>query len=1025
MADQDDNKPDEQKQDDAIESQDDETNSKKIELDDIDDLDRLEEQNKDMNSTMMAIDAGDLDFDNATSTRINVDGEEAAPTDEQIIQEKLDQKKSFLSKLITKLTNLKKSKPSTPSKKISASKVLRKIEGVWWPPIQLNTLQKIVFVISRVLIVLGSVFAYQILFEQLDLALKLEDQLKYYLMGGLGLSILFSLLALFLRWAPTWILTLPVSILVFWAGAVDYFIPNASKEVYQFSGLVLSESWNLIFLFGLSVVGLIFLAGVLQKVFSRIILAFVLFLPLIPFAFNQLESIPLVQSFFGVGFFQEILPAEFQPVSLAAHAFIPLVFLLIVFFSFLEKKKGASSFRFARSLLIPTLLLNGALFVLLSLYFVPQVFDLVLSPSSKIGVAEMKLDNGILRVESKHYNRASLDDESAWLNLDLKSTAKPDEFFLYVQTPRQTPLPTFQKNDLRWFWQKDLVKQGTLKLLDVNEKGFSKYVFKTSLPEVTAAFEIVKPQRQYSTKDSLVLQLTKGHNLEKIVIKINSGKSFFEKLLAKTDQDVKIPFFSLAPGDYQFTIEGLGSEDNLIETKQLAFQLAEQPAVQIVYPLTAGFQKGRQIVLQNIGFDSSQVELVTFKWGDDILFETNSFQNIYQIPNNDVSLDGDQTLSVDIKLSDMELSDSIALSSKPLLAGFDLLEPQMGGFISENVTLRLAAGADQLKSVSFFLNGELFENWEQKNPTEYQLNLSQWKKNQLYLSVLVESVDGKAASFWTQLNRGQGRLQLMVDDKKLDFLKKRQLVVLIDSSNTTRDAWQGRSVLNQSKDLLVDPTIVAQLNQLDLSVLSSNEQKIDSKGCALARDVFVGSKISVADLRKDLETLSSAGEGGALNLLKKSFDEKADQIVYLTDGLSQCDSKRDLQKWVKLKGKSLPLMDILVLSHNQKTSSFVDVFEGLEQVKVHYPQSREFLHQQFLELLSVQVQILKDEKIVWRGLLKDQYIELAPGSYKMKVVSGADQREFDFNILNSIQTKMTLSSKDDSLFVQLENLEIK
>ena len=365
MSDQDPNEQNEQKESEDLSLEQDETNSKKVELDDVDELDRLEEENKEMNSTMMAIDVGGLDFDSATSTRINIDGEEVAPSDDQIIQEQLEQKKSFLSKLIGKLKLTKKPSASAPAKK--PLQIIRKLEGVWWPELNQSVVGKVTFILSRLVLLGTSFLLHQVLVEQVQLVLEAQSPWHLYLVGFFALEVILCLLALVLRWAPTWIVTLPLLTLVAWATAIDYLVPNASLDLFSIYEQSLHSSLNAIYLVALSTLMIFFLLGVLKKVFSRILFFFLFLIVLFPFVLNVVDSVEFQQSFFVTGFLQGVLPIELQPLPVVTQTLLPLLILITLIFVFTESKKGASHFRVSRSLILPLFAITSSLMVMLNL----------------------------------------------------------------------------------------------------------------------------------------------------------------------------------------------------------------------------------------------------------------------------------------------------------------------------------------------------------------------------------------------------------------------------------------------------------------------------------------------------------------------------------------------------------------------------------------------------------------------------------------------------------------------------------
>ncbi|MCP5464865.1 MAG: hypothetical protein H7A33_07570 [Deltaproteobacteria bacterium] len=225
-------------------------------------MENLDDQGEDeMNATMMAIDLTRADLDAATKVNIKVD----EPTDEEIIQEQLEQKKFFLFRWYRQA----RKKAERVFSQLNFGKRpawFSKFEGSWLPSPGLSKVEMLMFFLLRVLVIALSAYLHKVLYAQASLMLggDFAGSQSVYL-GLLGAESILLLLAIVLRWSPFFLMALPVAMVFLFFSWLSFFYHPADGAIYALNGEPINTYLNQIIFAFVAGFGVLVVLGVVNQ----------------------------------------------------------------------------------------------------------------------------------------------------------------------------------------------------------------------------------------------------------------------------------------------------------------------------------------------------------------------------------------------------------------------------------------------------------------------------------------------------------------------------------------------------------------------------------------------------------------------------------------------------------------------------------------------------------------------------------------------------------------------------------------
>jgi len=252
----------------------------------------VENQEEEMNSTMMAIDVNDLDLDAATKTEIKLE----QPSDDDIIQEQLEQKKSAISRFFTHLFQKKKGVEKEQGEELSG--LSEKYLNIWVCDPSASSLGKSIFYAFRIGILFAAVWLHYNIINQVFANYNSDHPTKNFYLIVMLVELLLVVVTLILKYSPGWLVALPLSLMsiIFAHGA--FYFHTADPLLITFNGQQISTFLNSFYLVALGYSALVSVFLVAQNLISRILFILIFTLCLVPVILNYYLGVELEYSFF-------------------------------------------------------------------------------------------------------------------------------------------------------------------------------------------------------------------------------------------------------------------------------------------------------------------------------------------------------------------------------------------------------------------------------------------------------------------------------------------------------------------------------------------------------------------------------------------------------------------------------------------------------------------------------------------------------------------------------------------------------
>lgn len=980
-------------------------------------MEEMDNGQEDLNSTMMAIDIANLDLDGATKTEIKLD----APSDEEIIQEQLERKKTpverFLSNNILKIKKLNFSSLHAPFSKLGEIWICDRSETVSY---------QFQFYSIRVLLFLFSIFLHYLLFSQTIRIFSTGHPASYIALIVLIIDLAFVILSVWLKYSPGWIVAFPLSVCSIMIAYAALLFHTADPMLFYYNGQPLSELLNSYYIVFFVYSALISCLIVARGMVARISLGLLHLIAIIPFLINLSEKISLEMSFFGTEFLSFISRDYFQPVFIVLQIIIPIIFFLFLFLSFGTgtdaKQKIAKGF--SRSLTFMIFVLMIANLSLMQKNRVFHVFNFMVPLKLDIGGAELEVSNQNLKIETINFNQFAGDDSKARYLFSLKKGKKENQFLLQVVDQFNFPVKNVKLSDFEIY--NDDVKVDHVKLEEERAINFKRgnYIFEIPLKEKQSLISWDSKVSEYTDKDKIVFELSDISKIKRFTIQENDEYLIDLKYLK--DKLVEFPLSYFDEGKHRLVLSLYDQLDQEIFKDYLDIHISVKPDFTLLSPVESDAVEDQlQVLILPKRIQSSSVQSVSYLINDKLVGKSDGSVFFHTI---DVSPypSGEIKLTVKLNLEGGELVRNVVLKKQTHIPNLIINHPQMGEFAlrQTDVEYVLSDKNTRIAGIKVFVNGVAFKDFEVKDQ-KFTLPISRWSQSEIFLTVQAALESGIKVSDWVQVNKGIGVLSIDFDIKSLSFINYKSIGVLLDASISNVDNWQGKEKWKIIKKLITDPLIESRMKHLNPEIMVYGaKQRHYYQDCNDHDTIVKSGQYNLAVLKKKLSEIRPNGVAslysGLNELLKTS---KPDKILLFADSVDPC-SKDLLKELMTLIEKS-PQTQVVVFALGHLAEKDRIILQKLaDKSRGHFyqPDNYEILQKTWVDELVMSYEIFSQGQLIHRAPLENKQFHLVPGQYTLKIPYGNDVKELDLNLENGSNLSLFIQGDQGKIHVT-ENVQ--
>lgn len=1003
-----------------------------------------------MDSTRMDIRVDDARQLNMTKTSIG----RMPGLDRDTIEEKLSGRKTFLEKIgfsrlvrwytrfRTVKTNQSTLRRSAPLRQASllGSPMMSAIYPylyLWVAPPDWKMAPKIGFYTIRLAIVFLGVALNLLLFKNYFEAAEAQNSLSWVMISLAGLSATLTLLSIPLKWSPGYFLGAPlVSILVL-ANLQVGLSTSTDTNYLQFFGQSLGASFNVFFL-----------ALVLLHLFFVFMACPVIWLAILPFLIpalygvsgliaNQMTGRMLEASWLGSLVFQDIPILFAQPVYVLLQFYFPFCFLLGLLGLIIFWKRLGTYRQHGWLVMFLVITLMSASLGTLVLYQhrLPHWLMVFLVKPDGLGMAELRWNENLIRIESKNYQSQKEKDHLDRYQLRLVPLGLPqekndkehtqDQFVLQITDASGFPILYQQKRDYVVSVNNEKLSQWDMKPLG-----------KTTLPKKSPASKIdrqtsflvtlpaVKTPTSFEVGD---FEMGSTGWFMKVKHDGKDNTSWVAYQYSINDQEPvlhrlespglegQILLGLLEAGDYKIDVtleDSLGQKFNYKKLLKVASKITNRAWV--VSPVQGETVADIfSVTVWPPEDQRSKVQEISISINDDaqpVVAGTSFF--------NTVNLSGKQgpvKLRVKVRMPDQpEHEEIIEVQAGVPPAAPVFKSPYLGSFVSDSVSVELHPVDVSIDRTQLFINGEEVASWKTDEPAVYNWPLDPTVMAEYLLTSVASGPQGKASS-WTWVRTGQGKLKVFPPVGKAKIGPKK-VVFILDATSSQQDGFDGQTKWNWQKEIFNKESIIQRLGDSSVGLMAFGaSSRSQSNNCQDAQWVVRPETFNRKKARENLDQLKPKGVSALKQAIKQALVSKPQKIIILTDSKDACDS--DPSSLVKDLQKTKTTVETISLG-STGAAEYLSRLSMATGGQFHVAEDGEQLIELLQILLGVRYEIYKGDKLVKEAPLDASEIGLMPGKYQLRIKMDPPFVPADFEVLHEFQTELRMMTSAESTTVQ-------
>lgn len=968
---------------------------------------------EDFNSTMMAIDVSKLSLDK-TNTQINIP---SPSSDEEILEEQLEQKKSFFRQFLDRFMRPRQSRSKVAARPLP--KVMERFVNVWVCRPGAGIVNQVLFYLSRLLFVALSVYGNLILIDAVWTSYQSHHPAQIFMVVVVGTEILLLMMALILRFSAFWVVALPSATLALMMAYGAHFFHTADRLYFSFQDEPISAILSIYY----AVVSLLVLiCGVLFAVRGKILKLLVLILGGLFFlscAYSYFLNIPFEMSFFGVGLFAKISSFYIQPIYLALHVFVPILFFIFLLTSFGGGREDDKIMArgFSRSLcflLLAVFVLNVSL---MQRNRVPHVFNFLMPRKLNVGGVETEVLKQRLKIETKNFSDNEGADEIARYRFTLKPGKENGTYQMDVIDEFSFPVKYLSMEDITVTSDGHSVMTFQFQEENTADVKAGHYLVKLAL---TPKQDLItwKAEKSYFNTDKIVFTLTDLTRVKRLVVKTQDENLL--DIVPSAEMNIELPLYYFDAGDHEVSVSLFDELSQEIFNKSFSISVKIKSDFDIISPLegdVVGDQISVLVSPKNVG--NYTVSSLTYQLGDAVVAESDGVQFMQSI---DLSGQGsDVVITVKMKMSTGEITKSVKVKHVASMLSLEIVKPTLGTFSlrTSTVEYKLNGSDKPIAGLQVLVNGLVFSDYKIEKNT-FELPVARWQMPEIFLSVQATLDDGQRVSDWVQVNRGLGVLDLVFDTKSLGFVNFKKFAVILDASVSTWDNWQGQTKWEAIRDIVLAPEIENKIkNYNPMFVVYGAKNPYYFKDCNDVSVVSNAGQYNKPLLKRKLTEIKPTGISALKESLKEAYKSEPDKIFVFADSTDSCS--QDLVKALTTVIHQSPLTQVSIfvlgqiLDHDKKELQKLAEKTG---GRFYQPDNTVALLKSWSDEMSLAYELTYNGKQIDYAELANKKFNLLPGMYTLKVPYGNQIKSHNFTLENGTKMILSVSGQDGKIHIE-------
>ncbi|EKD52361.1 MAG: hypothetical protein ACD_62C00045G0006 [uncultured bacterium] len=967
-----------------------------------------------LNATMMSIDVSNLNLSGAdTKTEIKIE----MPSDNEIIQEQLEQKKSPLTRFLHKLFTRHHEPLSRAHKALPD--FLTSYENVWFCDPRTPILQQLFFYMLRLLILGAGCFLHTYLFARILPELDAANPAQKILVVLLGVDVLLVVLVLITKSSPSWLVSLPLSVLAVLFAYFATFLHTADPYLFAVNTSTISALLNL---FYTVVMGYVFLISIFEageRLLGKLFLGVLSVLCLSPMIICFITGLNLEMSFFGYGRMAD-WPHYTQPVFIVFHVLMPILFCSFFLMAILPIAAPRQKARrgVARSLAVLMLSLVIANFAFMQKNRVFHVFNLFMPQRLEVGGVLLEVLNHKLRVETKNFSKQAGQDNNARYQFDLNQGQKPNQFLLQVVDQFGFPVRGLFREDLEISCDGEKVTKIKFAEQPHMDPKKGNYLLEVDLKEKAPLLTWDRKKNKFATTDHVSFTMEDPSLVQRVLVKHNEEVLLDVENPKDTGFQLPLNYFNV--GDYNLSIALFDASGQEVFNEYFPFSVQAEPDVRLLYPVDGdAVRADLMVLLLPKHLQPSTIQSVTYTIDNQMVFEVKQDFFLQTIDVSELR-EGEHTLKVLMVHEGGKISKKVKFQKTATAPLLHITKPAMGAYASQTaqISFELAESPDsKIAGIKLYVNGDIFQDFSVEEQG-LSLPVSRWLQPEIYLTVQATLENGLKVSDWIQLNKGLGLLDVNFNVATLNFLNLKNVAVILDASISQLDNWHGKEKWRAVKKIVMDPDVDAKIKLLNPSYLVFGSQRPHYFGDCDDQQVLVKQGgYSKAFIKRQLSKLEPNGVSALLAALKEAYRQQPDKIYLFADNKDSCDdSFRGLEKLIR----GSPQTQIVIFALGQITPDTVQWFEKLAEKtggRLFQPENYDALKKNWLDEMVLSYELYSGDELVSRVPLGEKKYYLDPGEYRLQIPYGHETESMELSLENGSHVTLEITGEKGKIKV--------
>jgi hypothetical protein len=739
--------------------------------------------------------------------------------------------------------------------------------------------------------------------------------------------------------------------------------------------------------------------------------------------FKLILILPLLFGFFGLGYyiyfgldifqgwkdFDNYIPGNLfflHPLWFLIQVYLVLSILFYLVGIFLSKDIDLKKINFFQFLKLFTALIFCSF--LLQEIRAPNLVSMIFEKNPFIGSMELSEQGRFVSLKSIYSSNKELQDYTPRINIEVVDlsldTKTGAEYLISASTLQNNPAYFLSKDDFELFindqkvddWSFEPVLESDSSFLDLDTKENAFYKIKVSSSSPYPEFDIHKRGKSifYSPNESVHFSLNEASPPVKFVEVFLDNRS-----VLKLEPEAYKRFFEYSlrgvnPGSHKLQIN-MTAVNNQKSSIEKMIEIIPLKKTKLLNPVDNQlFKDSLEVMIDLPDYYPIYQTKIEIRLSGDLkkVIESPPYHTLINTSNVN---QGIHSLDILVKTIDEEKDNrwvenekiSLSIIKNNKIPEINFLSPTIGEFLNLSTKFSISVGNESYNYVELYRGSERIHSWDYP-PYILQLDTDNFKEQDQIFFARAYNDTGLALSTFNEVNLGQGRLQVSLDQNpdlsNANFAKK--IIFILDASLSMNDQWDDRSKWFWSNVIFSIPELTQSLEKMQVGIMALGLNTPSSfKNCQdkdwISEDFsFVPNEILAKTNQIKPKGLFSLYYG-----IEHTMQLNPDKIVVISDGLDACENQMPKTLSAKLAQRKTSLEIILLGDLPQKYQNQLLDLKRKTFSSVRVVESGQELKDTIVDLLAINYELYLGNKKVFKAPLNNQEHLLRSGTYEIKL----------------------------------------